>query len=63
MKLWGGRFSEDQNDLMKQFNDSFRFDKRLYAVDIQGSLAYAEALLNPPALGLLRSQRSASSHS
>lgn len=44
MKLWGGRFSEGQSDLMKQFNDSFRFDQRLYAVDIQGSLAYAEAL-------------------
>ncbi len=44
MKLWGGRFSEDQNDLMKQFNDSFKFDQRLYAVDIQGSLIYAEAL-------------------
>ena len=44
MKLWGGRFSEDQSNLMKQFNDSFRFDQRLYAVDIQGSLAYAEAL-------------------
>ncbi len=44
MKLWGGRFSQDQSGLMKQFNDSFRFDQRLYAVDIQGSLAYAEAL-------------------
>lgn len=44
MKLWGGSFSEDQSNLMKQFNDSFRFDQRLYAVDIQGSLAYAEAL-------------------
>lgn len=44
MKLWGGRFSEDQSDLMKQFNDSFRFDHRLYSVDIQGSIAYAEAL-------------------
>lgn len=44
MKLWGGRFSEEQSDLMKQFNDSFRFDHRLYALDIQGSLAYADAL-------------------
>ncbi len=44
MRLWGGRFNEDQSDLMKQFNDSFRFDQRLYAVDIQGSLVYAEAL-------------------
>jgi argininosuccinate lyase len=44
MKLWGGRFSGDQSELMKQFNDSFRFDKRLYAVDIQGSLVYVNAL-------------------
>lgn len=44
MKLWGGRFSENQSVLMKQFNDSFRFDQRLYAVDIQGSQVYAEAL-------------------
>ena len=44
MKLWGGRFKEDQNDVMKKFNDSIGFDNRLYSVDIQGSLAYAEAL-------------------
>jgi len=52
MKLWGGRFSEDQNELMKQFNDSFRFDQRLYAADIQGSLVYAEALQS---IGLISS--------
>lgn len=44
MKLWGGRFSEKQDELMVEFNDSFRFDQRLYAVDIQGSIAYAHAL-------------------
>ena len=44
MKLWGGRFSEDQSVLMKQFNDSFRFDQRLYAVDIQGSQVYTDSL-------------------
>ena len=44
MKLWGGRFKEDQNDVMKKFNDSIGFDNRLYSVDIQGSLAYGEAL-------------------
>ncbi len=44
MRLWGGRFNEDQSDLMKQFNASFMFDQRLYAGDIQGSLVYAEAL-------------------
>ncbi|MBI9047379.1 MAG: argininosuccinate lyase [Anaerolineaceae bacterium] len=50
MTLWGGRFSEELNELMKQFNDSFQFDKRLYAVDIEGSLAYADALCK---IGLL----------
>jgi argininosuccinate lyase len=44
MKLWGGRFSEDLTETMNQFNDSFRFDQRLYAVDIFGSRAYADAL-------------------
>lgn len=44
MKLWGGRFSEGPDEMMKQFNDSFRFDRRLYAADIQGSIAYAAAL-------------------
>ncbi len=44
MKLWGGRFSADQDELMKRFNDSFSFDQRLYAVDIRGSQAYAQAL-------------------
>jgi len=44
MKLWGSRFNKDPSELMKQFNQSFSFDKRLYAVDIQGSLAYASAL-------------------
>jgi argininosuccinate lyase len=44
MKLWGGRFREKPDKLMRNFNDSFRFDQRLYAVDIQGSIAYAKAL-------------------
>jgi len=56
MKLWGGRFSEDQNEFMKQFNDSFRFDQRLYMADIQGSLVYAEALHS---IGLLTSAEKA----
>lgn len=57
MKLWGGRFTGEQNELMKQFNDSFKFDRRLYAVDIQGSQAYASAL---HAVGLLSAQELAS---
>ncbi len=44
MKLWGGRFEGDVDELMQRFNDSFAFDQRLYAADIQGSVAYAGAL-------------------
>lgn len=44
MQLWGGRFKEKPDDLMKRLNDSFWFDRRLYAADIRGSIAYAGAL-------------------
>lgn len=43
-KLWGGRFTTATDELMKRFNDSIGFDKRLYLADIRGSLAYARAL-------------------
>ncbi|KAJ3366701.1 argininosuccinate lyase [Allomyces javanicus] len=43
-KLWGGRFQGATDPLMEQFNASIHFDKRLSAVDIQGSKAYAQAL-------------------
>jgi len=52
MTLWGGRFTEMPDALMRQFGDSIAFDQRLAAADIQGSIAYANALekvglLNP----------------
>jgi len=43
-KLWGGRFTGATDPLMEAFNASIGFDKRLWAVDIQGSQAYARAL-------------------
>src|SRR5688500_7351548 len=47
-KLWGGRFAErergESDRLMEQFNASILFDWRLYAADIDGSIAYAGAL-------------------
>jgi argininosuccinate lyase len=43
-KLWGGRFSGQTDELMERFNASFSFDRRLYAADIRGSIAYAAAL-------------------
>lgn len=44
MRLWGGRFSGGPDELMRRFNDSFPFDRRMYAEDIQGSQVYARAL-------------------
>lgn len=42
--LWGGRFSEKQDDFFFTFNASFRFDVRLAEVDVIGSIAYARGL-------------------
>ncbi|OCF39195.1 argininosuccinate lyase [Kwoniella heveanensis CBS 569] len=44
-KLWGGRFTGETDPLMNQFNSSIRtWGKTMFAVDIQGSLAYCKAL-------------------
>lgn len=45
MTLWGGRFSEPTNDDLRALNDSLPFDVRLVEQDIQGSCAYAKALV------------------
>jgi argininosuccinate lyase len=42
--LWGGRFEEAASELLRRFNDSFSFDRELFAVDVEGSLAWAKAL-------------------
>jgi argininosuccinate lyase len=44
MTLWGGRFETEPNELTRRFGDSISFDRRLYAADIRGSIAYAGAL-------------------
>lgn len=43
-KLWGGRFSKSTDALVDDFNSSIRFDARMYAQDIRGSMAHAEML-------------------
>lgn len=43
-QLWGGRFQKQTHDLVKQFNDSLAFDKRLYPQDIRGSIAHVKML-------------------
>jgi len=44
MKLWGGRFSKDTNELVNALNASISFDQRLYEQDILGSIAHAAML-------------------
>jgi argininosuccinate lyase len=43
-EAWSARFSEPVSDLVKRYTASVFFDKRLAAVDIQGSLAHADML-------------------
>lgn len=43
-KLWGGRFSKSTDVMVDDFNSSIRFDARMYAQDIKGSMAHAEML-------------------
>ena len=43
-KLWGGRFESEPSDLLRRLNDSFAFDRELFAEDIQGSIGWAASL-------------------
>lgn len=43
-QLWGGRFESGPSDLLRRFNDSFAFDRELFAEDVEGSIAWAQAL-------------------
>jgi argininosuccinate lyase len=44
MKLWGSRLQKKTDSLMERFNASIGFDRRLWAADTRGSMAYAQAL-------------------
>lgn len=44
MKLWGGRFTKEENQLVHNFNESLSFDQKFYKQDIQGSLAHVKML-------------------
>ncbi len=44
MKLWGGRFTKEENQLVHNFNESLSFDRKLYRQDIQGSMAHVTML-------------------
>jgi argininosuccinate lyase len=42
--LWGGRFAQDADPAFARFNNSFAFDRRLFAVDVRASIAHCNAL-------------------
>jgi len=52
-KLWAGRFSQETDALVHEFNASLRFDRRLWRHDITGSIAHVKMLgargIIPPA--------------
>jgi argininosuccinate lyase len=43
-KTWGGRFKEQTDEALERFNASISFDRRLYAQDIEGSMAHCRML-------------------
>jgi argininosuccinate lyase len=44
--MWGGRFTDRTDPGFAVFNNSFRFDRRLFAADVTASIAYSQALEN-----------------
>lgn len=44
MKLWGGRFTKETNQLVHNFNASLSFDQKFYHQDIEGSIAHVTML-------------------
>lgn len=44
MKLWGGRFTKETNQLVHNFNASLSFDRKFFKQDIEGSIAHVTML-------------------
>jgi argininosuccinate lyase len=44
MKLWGGRFTKELNQMVHNFNASISFDQKFFKQDIEGSIAHVRML-------------------
>jgi argininosuccinate lyase len=55
--LWGGRFTEGADRTFAEFNNSFRFDRRLFAADIRASVAHCEGLFHAGVITRLEMER------
>jgi argininosuccinate lyase len=49
--LWGGRFSQEADPAFATFNNSFAFDRRLFAVDVRASVAHCNGLAAAGVIG------------
>ncbi len=50
-EAWSALFSEPMSDLVQRYTSSVFFDKRLWQVDIRGSLAHAQMLCDQGVIG------------
>ena len=57
MALWGGRFSAPTDAQLRALNDSIRFDRRMAREDVEGSQAWARALVGAGVLDEEQAQR------
>src|SRR5256712_406644 len=55
--LWGGRFKGETDPAFAEFNSSFGFDRRLFAVDVQASMAHCQGLKTAGVLTNSESER------
>jgi argininosuccinate lyase len=55
--LWGGRFGADTSTLLRKLNDSLSFDRELFDVDVQGSVAWVGALEHAGVLTKIEAKR------
>ncbi len=49
-QLWGGRFTGKPDVTFAEFNNSFQFDRRLFAADVRASIAHANGLMRADVL-------------
>ncbi|MGI8494319.1 MAG: argininosuccinate lyase, partial [Pyrinomonadaceae bacterium] len=55
--LWGGRFTGQTDAVFAEFNNSFKFDRRLFAADVKASIAHCESLFHAGVLTRLESEK------
>lgn len=55
--LWGGRFTEGADETFAEFNNSFKFDRRLFGADVRASIAHCDGLFHAGVLTRLEAER------